>query len=144
MQLTTFVFFYVVGGAYSLQFGFKPAAVPCGKMPALFKGGLMGVSARVLLSRDTNSAIVTLSGIPVGGKVSGKARFGCGGKNDIIIDEPLKSILSRRFVDIVHAHHDKRSDRVHVIATLPLGLGTHTIVLIRSYEKLTNIEEVNQ
>ena len=93
-----------------------------------FKGGLLGVSAEVVLYREAQFAVISLSGIPVGGHVSGNAEFGRD-QDDIVIHEPLRGVLRRRFVKIVNAHYDEASGRVLVTARLPLGLGTHTITL---------------
>ena len=94
----------------------------------------MGVSAEVILDRQGKRATVSLSGVPVGGRVSGKAELGDGGKGgeeSIVIHEPLKSMLARRFVKIVDARHDEASDCVLVVVRLPLALGKRTIVLTR-------------
>ena len=95
-----------------------------------FEGGLLGVSADVVLHRDAKVAVISLSGVPIGGRVEGKAELGSG-EDDVVIHEPLRGVLARRFVKIVSARHDAATDRVLVTARLPLGLGTHTIVLER-------------
>ena len=99
----------------------------------VFRGALLGVSAEVVLFRAEQRATISLRGIPVGGYVQGEAEFGAD-ENDVVIHEPLKGVLSRRFVKILNAHHDVGSDTVHVLARLPLALGTHTIVLARAHE----------
>lgn len=100
--------------------------------PELYVGGLLGVSARVLLCRESERARITLSGLPIGGTVSGSARFGRGvGEDPIVVGEPLAGTLRRRFVKIVEARHDERSDTVVVVARLPLVLGTQTVTLQR-------------
>lgn len=97
--------------------------------PKYFTGKLLGVSASVILHTDTNSAMVSLSGIPVGGTISGSARFGAEDDvDDIVVDEPLKSALSARFVKIVNVHHDSMSGVVGVTVSLPV-FGERTIVL---------------
>lgn len=102
--------------------------------PERFVGGLMGVSAEVMLDRVHNRATVSLAGVPVGGRVSGKAEFGVRGEEEIVVYEPLKSVLSRRLVKIVCARHDEATNRVFVTVKLPFVLGRHTIVLHRAHD----------
>lgn len=99
--------------------------------PEKFVGGLLGVKAEVLLDRNVNRATVSLSGAPVGGRVSGDAEFGQGGEKDVVVHGPLSRVLARRFVKIVDARHDDASDRVFVTVSLPMLLGKHTITLNR-------------
>lgn len=101
------------------------------RAPELYVGGMLGVSARVLLCRQSERARITLSGVPMGGTVSGNARFGTGAEDPIVVEEPLAGTLRRRFVKIVEARHDERSDTVVVVARLPLVLGTQTVTLKR-------------
>ena len=97
---------------------------------SVFRGSLLGVSAEVVLCKETSFAFITLAGLPVGGAVSGKAHFGSDDESDIVISEPLKGVLSRRFVTILHAHHDESEDCVYVAARLPM-VGKRVIVLKR-------------
>lgn len=99
--------------------------------PELYVGGMLGVSAKVLLCRESERAQITLSGLPIGGTVSGNARFGTGAEEQVVVEEPLAGTLRRRFVKIVEARHDVRSDSVVVVARLPLLLGTQTVTLKR-------------
>ena len=101
----------------------------------VYVGGMLGVSARVLLCRKSDNAHITLSGIPVGGTVSGSARFGNGSEEKVVVGEPLAGTLRRRFVKIVEAEHKQASDTVVVVARLPLVLGTQTIVLVRASDR---------
>lgn len=104
----------------------------------LYVGGLMGVSARVVLCRGTERAKITLSGLPIGYyPVSGTAMFRdenrVNSANDnVIISEPLATLLRRRFVKIAGVRHDTDNDFIVVTMKLPLILGTQKIVLRRA------------
>ena len=49
----------------------------------------------------------------------------------VMLEEPLKGVLQRRFVAIRSARYDSKVDSVIVKVKLPAGLGTQTIVLRR-------------
>lgn len=100
-----------------------------------FVGGLLGVSADVRLCVGKKTANIELSGIPLGGTLKGVARFQNGHYGDVVVDEPLKTQLRRRFVKIVEARYAEEEDRVFVTVKLPLLLGTQTILLGRAEEK---------
>ena len=100
-----------------------------------FVGGLMGVSADVRLCVGRKTANIELSGIPLGGTLKGVARFQNGHDGDVLVDEPLKTQLRRRFVKIVEARYDEDRDKVFVTVKLPLLLGTQTILLGRAEEE---------
>ena len=97
-----------------------------------FMGGLMGVSADVTLCMTSQHAEIKLSGLPLGGTLSGTARFSEGEGSAVEVGEPLNSQLKRRFVKIVDARFDRAEDRVRVTVRLPLILGTQVIVLYRA------------
>ena len=97
-----------------------------------FVGGLMGVRADVLLCEETQHAKISLSGLPIGGKLMGTARFSDGEGTQVTIDEPLKGQLSRRFVSISAAEFDRFNDRVYVTVKLPFLIGSQRIVLGRA------------
>jgi hypothetical protein len=105
--------------------------IGCLKSQERFSGGLLGVSADVVLFTESNHASIKLSGIPLGGSLAGVARFHELGGSTVEIDEPLNSQLQRRFVEIKSARFDSDEDRVYVIVKLPLFIGTRTIVLNR-------------
>jgi hypothetical protein len=110
----------------------------------LYVGGLLGVSARVVLCRSTERAKITLSGIPIGySPVSGTATFGKGPRADknVLISEPLATVLRRRFVKISDVHHDKENDLIIVTTKLPLILGTQQIVLQRAKDQDRSLGE---
>ena len=108
-----------------------PTAI-AGPTQERFTGGLLGVSADVVLCMRTKHAFIELSGIPLGGSLKGTARFHSGEGSAIVVDEPLNSALKRRFVKIVGARFDRAKDMVYVTVQLPLILGTQTISLFRS------------
>ena len=103
-----------------------------------FSGGLLGVKANVALDRRNRRAHIELRGAVFAGSVSGVARFASNSAADalasdsVLIEEPLKSALSRRFVSISEAHHDPSRDEVVVTARFPMGIGKHRIVLRRA------------
>jgi hypothetical protein len=102
-----------------------------------FTGGLLGVRANVQLDRSNRRAHIELRGPVFAGSVAGVARFASNSASSaissdaVLIDEPLKSALSKRFVSISSASHDPSRDEVVVTAKLPMGLGKHKIVLKR-------------
>lgn len=104
----------------------------------IFHGKLLGVAATVVLLRSQKKARITLSGIPVGGKVSGEASFanndnghsGSGG-GSVVVSGPLAGVLRRRGVSMLDAAYDKTSDTVKVAVRLPI-FGRKSITLLRS------------
>jgi hypothetical protein len=97
-----------------------------------FTGGLMGVSADVTLCEAEHKAVIKLSGVPLGGTLRGSATFADGEGSSIVVHEPLRSALRRRFVRIVGAEYDRAKQTVFVKVKLPFLLGTHTIALARA------------
>ena len=96
-----------------------------------FVGGLLGVSAKVDLCHLKEYAFISISGIPIGGTISGTASFSHGEGSRVVINEPLKTSLRRRMVSIVDARFDRRADVVYVEVHLPFLIGTKTIKLER-------------
>lgn len=99
-------------------------------MPLKYKGGLLGVKAELLLFRKQERAVVTLKGIPLGGTISGIARFDKDGFN-VDLDPELELALNRRRVKIEGAGAFHDYSKVWVLIQLPLGLGRHTLSLDR-------------
>lgn len=97
-----------------------------------FTGGLMGVSADVTLCEAEQKAVIKLSGLPLGGTLRGSASFLDGEGSRVVVHEPLKTSLRRRFVRIVATRFDRANDVVEVTVKLPLLLGTQTIRLARA------------
>jgi hypothetical protein len=97
-----------------------------------FVGGLMGVHADVTLCMDTKHAAIKLSGIPLGGTLEGTARFSDDEGSIVVVDEPLRTSLHRRFVNIVGVNFDRERDKVYVTVKLPFLLGTRTIMMGRA------------
>ena len=111
-----------------------PVAIP---KEEFFAGGLLGVRAEVVLMRHAKKARITLSGIPMGGTVTGEASFSDAEATEsgsLVVSEPLASVLHRRAVRLVSAAYDKASDTVKVTAKLPI-FGTRNIVLARRSQK---------
>lgn len=112
--------------------------------PDVYAGGMLGVSARVVLCRKRGGAHITLSGVPVGGTVSGMAHFVADGDDRVVLGEPLAGTLRRRFVKILAASHNEAADTVVVVARLPFLLGTQTIVLVRDRAHKSKQTEVDK
>lgn len=99
----------------------------------VFEGKLMGVRALVVLVRAQKKARITLSGVPIGGKVTGEASFEnptAHEQGGVVVSEPLAGVLRRRGVSMVDAAYDSASDTVKVAARLPI-FGVRRIVLSR-------------
>ena len=101
-------------------------------VPLKYHGGLLGVKAELLLFRKQERAVVTLRGIPLGGKISGIARFDKDGFS-VDLDPELELALNRRRVKIEGAGAFHDYSKVWVLIQLPLGLGRHTLSLDRQY-----------
>lgn len=111
-----------------------PVVVP---KEEFFAGGLLGVRAKVVLVRHAKKARITLSGVPMGGTVTGEASFSDAEATEsgtVVVSEPLASVLRRRAVRLVGAAYDSASDTVKVTAKLPI-FGTRNIVLARRSQK---------
>ena len=133
--------FIVMSTSFTPQ---APALALPSKAEGRFVGGLMGVSAQVRLCVAKKTAVVELSGIPLGGTLSGTAHFQSGEGSPVVVDEPLRSQLRRRFVRIVEARYDEDGDKVFVTVKLPLLLGTQTIMLGRAEEQEESESLVSQ
>lgn len=97
-----------------------------------YHGSLLGVKADITLYPLSERAIITLTGIPLGGKVTGVAKFG---KDEVSVelDEQLGKALRWRRVKIEAAGAFHDYSKVWVLIQLPLGLGRHTLSLDRQY-----------
>jgi len=92
-----------------------------------YKGGLLGVSA--LAQLNEHHALITLSGLPFGGSITGEAKFLVRGtEGDVKIDEPLASALKLRGISIKSVH--KVSNReIAVVLGLPI-FGDRNVKLV--------------
>ena len=98
--------------------------------PLEYRGALLGVHAQVSLYRRRERAIITLRGMPLGGRISGVAHFDADGVN-VRLDPELNRALSKRHVKIEGAGVVDRFEKVWVTVQLPLKLGTHKMYLTR-------------
>lgn len=106
------------------------AALVCdgGWRPRTFSGGLLGVNAELKLFPKAETATVTLSGVPFGGKLSGRARFQSDGFM-LDLDEQLTKGLRKRRVEILGVGVFRDHKKVWVLLKLPLGLGRRMLTL---------------
>ena len=92
-----------------------------------YKGGLLGVTAIALLNEQ--NALITLSGLPFGGTITGEATFleeGIGGP--VKIGEPLASALRLRGISIKSVHQVSNRE-ISVVLGLPI-FGDRTVHLV--------------
>lgn len=99
-----------------------------------YDGKLLGVRASVLLDRASARAIVSLSGPPIGPSIRGMAWFKKDGES-VEVETDLYHALGRRGVSIINAGAYKDYSYVWVRVKLPLGLGTHRMILPRTSQK---------
>ena len=99
-----------------------------------YEGGLYGVSALVELNMQTREADVSLSGIVLGGTLSGTGRLESptSESGGVVLDEDLAYSLARRYITIKHASLNRENDTVCVAAVVPL-LGDIEIYLVRKH-----------
>jgi len=99
-----------------------------------YDGKLLGVKASVILDPSSERAIVSLKGLPVGGSINGVAKFKQDGQS-VEVDDDMDRALSRRGVSIVNAGAYNDYSYVWVRIKLPMGLGTHRMILPRTSTK---------
>ena len=116
----------------------RPKAIISKPFPTLmrietlqYEGGLLGVKASVILDRRSETAFVNLRGGPIGGSISGIAKFKADGES-VEVESELYHALGKRGVSIVNAGAYKDYSYVWVRVKLPLGLGTHRMILPRT------------
>lgn len=95
-----------------------------------FQGSLYGVTATVELDLYSRKAEVQLSGIVLGGGLSGVGWLESGDSDTgtVVLDDELAAALAWRRVKIVSASLNRESDSVTICATIPI-LGFQKIVL---------------
>tara|TARA_Y100000389_G_scaffold62579_1_gene58617 strand:- start:4873 stop:5316 length:444 start_codon:yes stop_codon:yes gene_type:complete len=96
-----------------------------------YDGGLLGVKASVILDKQSQRAMVSLKGAPIGGRITGMAWFQKDGES-VGVETDLYHALGRRGVSIVAAGAYKDYSYVWVRIKLPLGMGTHRMILPRT------------
>lgn len=100
------------------------------KKPLRYAGGMLGVSANVLLFVEEQRAVVRLRGVPIGGTIAGVAWFKSDGLG-VELDSDLERALRRRCVLIASAGARKDLTSMWVKIRLPFGLGRHTLTLVQ-------------
>lgn len=93
-----------------------------------YAGGFFGVSAEVALNERDGVAALELAGVPVGGRLTGNARFDAAG--GVRLDPLLEETLARRFVSVLSVRRT-REDVVEVVLRLPV-LGVRKLGMRRS------------
>jgi len=97
-----------------------------------FRGSLYGVTATVEMDLSTRKAAVELSGMVLGGGLSGIGWLNDPevDKGSVVLDDDLAAALAWRGVRIVSASLDRETDSVSIGVTIPV-LGFQRIVLSR-------------
>ena len=95
-----------------------------------FRGSLYGVTATVEMDLSTRKAAVELSGLVLGGGLSGIGWLNESevDKGSVVLDDDLAAALAWRGVRIVSASLDRETDSVSIGVTIPV-LGFQRIVL---------------
>jgi hypothetical protein len=91
----------------------------------------LGVDATVVLFEKRGQATIQLKGVPLGGRISGVARFEPDGVT-VDLDSDLGRALARRHVKITRAGVYLDYSTVWVTVRLPLGVGERTVHLART------------
>ncbi len=94
-----------------------------------YRGGMLGVHADVSVCRNTKSATIVLTGLPIGGRCVGKAHMDEAGRVTVL--DPLASKLARRGVVIDAVDVGIAERQLWVRMMLPFGLGRVTMPLNR-------------
>ena len=77
----------------------------------LYGSTFLGVTCVCKLHRRASQASLTLSGLPIGGRLSGTASFDADGKT-VVLDPELAKAMARRMVSVYEARHDPGDDTV--------------------------------
>ena len=95
-----------------------------------FRGSLYGVTATVEMDLSTRKAAVELSGMVLGGGLSGTGWLNESevDKGSVVLDDDLAAALAWRGVRIVSASLDRETDSVSIGVTIPV-IGFQRIVL---------------
>ena len=92
-----------------------------------YVGGLLGVTVHLELHETRQRAELSLSGVPVGGRLAGSAAFAADGQT-VIMDPALAAALRRRLCSVVAVALSSDGTEVRVRVRLPL-FGTQTVTL---------------
>lgn len=98
--------------------------------PLRFTGARLGVNANVHLDLATKVATVQLSGLPLGGNITGTATLSEEG--DPVLDDAFKNALARRGVRVDEVDVDLDLGTCRVVARLPLAQRL-SITLLHTY-----------
>jgi hypothetical protein len=115
----------------SLFFAPSPALYqrrPLLRQHSAFEGGLLGVAARVVLREERRDALVSLSGVPIGGRIEGTAWFGRDGQ--VKMDPSMQRALKRRLCAVLEVRAARNRKHVTVRLRVPV-FGARTLVLHR-------------
>lgn len=95
-----------------------------------FQGSLYGVTATVEMDMYSRKADVNLSGLVLGGALSGSGWLANSGTEGgtVVLNDELAAQLAWRRVSIVSASLDRESDSLTICATVPI-VGFQKIVL---------------
>ena len=97
----------------------------------MYRGGLLGVDATVVLFEKRGQATIQLKGAPLGGRISGVARIEPDGVT-VDLDSDLGRALAHRHVKITRAGVYLDYSTMWVTVRLPLGVGECTVHLARA------------
>jgi len=100
-----------------------------------YNGGLLGVSADVVLTETPPRACITLRGVPVGGLLTGGATYDR--DYNVQLDGDLERKLSRLRVSILSVKPSVDFHSVFVVVRLPFFLGRHNITLSLTHASST-------
>lgn len=92
-----------------------------------YVGGLLGVTVHLELHETRQRAELSLSGVPVGGRLAGSAAFAADGRT-VIMDPELATALRRRLCSVVDVVLSPDGTTVRVRVALPL-FGIRTVTL---------------
>ena len=95
-----------------------------------FSGAKYGVTAMCDLDLQSRVANVRLTGVPLGGTISGSGRLTdpTATQGTVVLERDFESKLARRFVKVKTAAYDAANGLMSVTVVVPI-VGTTTIVL---------------
>jgi hypothetical protein len=103
----------------------------------VYDGALLGVTARVQLFEAESYADVVLTGLPVGGRLAGRATFGAEG--ELVLEARLEVAMRRRLCSILAVTPSPDRSTLRVDLALPL-FGRRTLHMRRATEEREGIK----